>query len=201
MRADNSGAEQPLLPFGEVRRNPSSWTPDGSWLAFQEINQTGSDIWMLSGDGDAKPFLETPAWEWGPQFSPDGNLLAYSSDVSGRFEIYIQRFPGGTARVPVSATGGTLPVWSRDGRALFYVNGSQVMAIRVASDREIRASSPQILFEHRAPIDPGGGYPYDVSPDGQRFLTVEAVEADPPTTQLQVTVNWFEELTRLVPTN
>lgn len=99
----------------------------------------------------------------------------------------------------MSSDGGILPTWSRDGRELFYVNGEKIMAAPIAAGPTFRlAGSPRLLFEYSAPADGGGGFAYDVSPDG-RFLMIQSVEPEQPVTQIYVVVSWFEELKRLAP--
>ena len=95
-----------------------SWSPDGQLLAFVEINPTtGYDIWVLRlGDRKAQPFLRTPFNEGAPRFSPDGRWLAYVSDESGRYEIYVQPYPGPGGKWQISTEGGTEPLWNRNGR-------------------------------------------------------------------------------------
>ena len=100
----------------------------------------------------------------------------------------------------LSTSGGTEPVWSRDGRELFYLNGDAMMAVE-ESGRHQRSQpgAPRMLFEGRYVLSPNGVASYDVSADGRWFLRVQPIHADPPTDQIQVTLNWFEELKRLVP--
>jgi len=129
--ADGSGGLE-RLTTSEYLQGPSSWSPDGQLLAFHEINPaTGVDIWVLrlgdpsasSGQGrKAQPFLRTPFNEASPRFSPDGRWLAYISDESGRYEIYVQPYPGPGGKWQISAEGGRGPVWNPNGRELFYRN-------------------------------------------------------------------------------
>ena len=117
------------------------------------------------------------------------------SDESGRAEVYVRGFPDGETH-PVSAGGGNAPVWSKNGRELFYRNGRKFLAVDVSREPGFRPSAPKLLHEVR--FDRGWALQpvnYDVAPDG-RFLVVE----DRSTTQFNVVFNWFEELTRLVPT-
>ena len=107
---------------------PMSWSPDGSTLAFHERKPNGErDIWVVSPGGDPVPFLITPFDERSPRFSPDGKWLAYVSDESGRNDVYVQPFPGPGPKWLVSTDGGIDPVWSRDGRELFYRQDDQMM--------------------------------------------------------------------------
>ena len=116
-RADGSGPAEPLRPGVsalEGRDVPFSWSPDGRLLAFRRKG----DIWMLPLEGDPSPVVATSAYEGNPKFSPDGRWLAYGSNESGRGEVYVQPYPGPGERRTISTDGGTLPVWSPDGRDL-----------------------------------------------------------------------------------
>jgi Tol biopolymer transport system component/predicted Ser/Thr protein kinase len=203
--ADGSGAEE-RLTTGENNQFPDSWSPDGKWLAFRETSPTtGEDIWMLriegmpsrasasEGDRRQQPFLRTPFNESGSAFSPDSLWLAYQSDESGRNEVYIQPFSGPGPKWHISTDGGTEPVWARNGRELFYRNGNKMMAVDVTTSPAFSAGKPRLLFEGQFA---GGG---DVSPDGQRFLMIQAVEPEQPATQINVVLNWFEELKQKAP--
>src|SRR5262249_46977553 len=111
--ADGSGAAERLTTSGTPKRL-GAWSPDGQMLALSEVDPTtGYDIWVLGFQGDRKPrpFLQTPANESGPIFSPDGRWLAYLSDESGRQEIYVRPFPGPGGKMQISTEGGTEPMW------------------------------------------------------------------------------------------
>jgi serine/threonine-protein kinase len=202
MPADGSGAAK-RLTTSENGQYPGSWSPDGHVLAFSELDPTtGWDIWVLNLDGDGKPrpFLQTPSNEAGPILSPDGHWLAYQSDESGRSEIYVRPFPGPGGKVQISTEGGAQPVWARNGRELFYRNGDKMMAATVETKPTFTAAKPKLLFEGRYEA---GIYTfaqnYDVSSDGQRFLMIKASEQESAATQVNVVLNWSEELRRLAP--
>jgi eukaryotic-like serine/threonine-protein kinase len=200
--ADGSGGLE-RLRTSEYTEGAMSWSPDGQLLAFIEITPTtGYDIWVLRiGDRKAQPFLRTPFNESVPQFSPDGRWLAYVSDESGRFEIYVQPYPGPGGKWQISTEGGMEPVWNPKGRELFYRSGDKMMAVDIATQPGFAAGKPRVLFEGQYQPTPATFPNYDVSPDGQRFLMLkpsEAGEAAP--TQINVVLNWFEELKQKVPT-
>ena len=190
------------LTNSEYLNFPMSWSPDGQVLAFVEVTPTtGYDLWMLDlRDRKAQPFLRTLFNESVPMFSPDGRWIAYVSNESGRWEVYVQPYPSSGGKWQISTEGGTEPVWNRNGRELFFRNGDKIMAVDITRQPSFAASKPRVLFEGRYVPPPGTTPNYDVSPDGQRFLMVkpnEATESAP--TQIIVVLNWFEELKRRVP--
>jgi Tol biopolymer transport system component len=172
-------------------------------LGFSEADPTtGWDIWVLGLQGDRKPrpFLQTPANESGPLFSPDDHSVAYVSDESGRNEIYVRPFPGPGGKMQISTEGGTQPMWARNGRELFYRNGDKMMVTAVETQPVFAASKPELLFEaHYETSYPSLERDYDVSPDGQRFLMIKGSEQESAATQLNVVLNWSDELRRLAP--
>jgi Tol biopolymer transport system component len=200
--ADGSGGLE-RLTTSEYTQIPMSWSPDGQLLAFIEVNPTtGYDIWMLRlSDRKALPFLRTPFNESVPRFSPDGRWLAYISNESGRFEIYIQPYPGPGGKWQISTEGGTEPVWNPNGRELFYRSSNKMMAVDIATQPSFAAGKPRMLFAGQYEPTPFTNPNYDVSPDGQRFLMLKPNEqAEAAPTQINVVLNWFEELKRRVPT-
>jgi serine/threonine protein kinase/Tol biopolymer transport system component len=201
MPADGSGVAERLIT-GEGLPIPGSWSPDGQVLAFSEQNPTtGWDIWLLKLEGNRKPqpFLRTPSNEDAPIFSPDGRWLAYQSDESGRDEIYIRPFPGPGGRWQISTEGGTEPLWARNGRELFYRNGDKMMAVTIETKPNFTASKPILLFKGNYVMGPFSFRPsYDVSADGQRFLMVKAAEQQQGVSEINLVLNWSEELKHLV---
>jgi Tol biopolymer transport system component len=201
-RADGSGGLE-RLTTSEYTQGPSSWSPDGQVLAFVQIaRDTGSDIWMLRlSDRKPQPFLQTPFNEEGPRFSPDGRWLAYVSNESGRYEIYVQPYPGPGGKWQISTEGGTEAVWNRNGRELFYRSGDKMMAVDITTLPNFSVGKPRMLFQGPY-VTPAGTYAdYDVSSDGQRFLMLKPVEqTGAAPTQINVVLNWFEELKQKVPT-
>jgi serine/threonine protein kinase/Tol biopolymer transport system component len=206
--ADGSGPEE-RIATSEHFLVPGSWSPDGKLFAFTEVDSaTSDDLWVLSVDGDprqagtegrkAQPFLQTPFREGMPKFSPDGRWLAYRSDESGRPEVYVQPYPGPGGKWQISTEGGGEPVWARNGE-LFYRSGNKMMAVETTTQPTFSPGKPRLLFEEQYVIGPGGGAAYDVTPDGQRFLMLKAAEQEQAPTQINVVLNWFEELKRRVP--
>jgi len=202
MLADGSGAAE-RLTASENFQVPGSWSPDGQVFAFTEADPaTGLDIWVLGLQGDRKPrpFLQTPSNEYGPAFSPDGRWVAYGSDETGRQEIYVWPFPGPGGKMRISTDGGTEPMWTRNGRELFYRNGDKMMATAVETKPVFAATKPKLLFEGHYQTGFGAFEPdYDVNSDGQKFLMIKASQQKSAVTQLNVVLNWSDELCRLGP--
>ncbi|MDA1315386.1 MAG: hypothetical protein O2968_18815 [Acidobacteria bacterium] len=129
--------------------------------------------------------------ELSPDLSPDGRFLAYESDESGRYEIYVQRFPEGGGKTVVSTGGGRRPRWRGDSGELYYVHGDTMMAVTVSADSAFRVGRPNALFDAPGAFT-GRGQRYDVTADGQRFLYAESVGEGKPT-EIRVVQNWFAE--------
>jgi serine/threonine protein kinase/Tol biopolymer transport system component len=194
--ADGSGTAERLLSGEAVAL---SWTPDGSVLGFQQPDTTGQlDIWLLAMGANRAPekFIGGPFNELAPNFSPDGRVLAYVSDESGRQEVYAQPHPEPGPRVRVSTEGGVGPVWSRDGTELFYAKGQQLFAVSVQTGPKLEFGTPRLLFEGPYAFDALDGHPhYDVAPDG-RFAASTLATSDPT---FDVILNFDQELERLLP--
>jgi serine/threonine-protein kinase len=205
MPADRSGPPTLLTDVGSMQ-SPESWSPDGSALAFTQMDDpaSGSDIYVLPLGGDRKPFpvVRTKFSEGSPKFSPDGRWLAYASNESGRPEVYVMAYPGPGPKVQVSNSGGTDPVWRRDGREFYYRNGNQMMAVDVSIGRTFTASKPQVLWEGRylAGVGSSCGMAgptsanYDVTADGQRFLMIEDTSQNVECRVLRMVSNWSNGL-------
>ena len=197
--SDGSGTEEQLRQ-SEYTEFPVSWSPDGRVLAFLSEDPTsGWDIWILPIDGEreAQPFLQTRFLEHHAVFSPDGHWLAYVSDESGQEEVYVQPFPGPGGKWLISSGGGTEPVWSANGE-LFFRSGNKMMAVEITTNPTFSPGKPSLLFEGQNWRSGQSRADYDVTPDGQRFLTMEGEGTD---SEINVILNWFSELNRLVPTN
>src|SRR5439155_11336035 len=147
-----SGSPERLTTVG-IMQIPSDWTPDGKVVAFTPTSpETGPDVYVLSTDDRERkpiPFAQTRFAEGSPRFSPDGRWIAYTSNESGRNEIYVQLYPGPGPKIQVSTEGGTDAVWKRNGGELFYRNGDKMMAVSVATHPAFTASTPRMLWEGR----------------------------------------------------
>ena len=191
-----TGTEDAGAPFFSL---DSQWVgfysrADGTTLMFQEQHrETDWDLWVLSTEGTTRAFLRTQFRERLPEFSPDGRFIAYESDESGQFEIYVRTFPSADTKWQVSTGGGRNAKWSADGRELFYRNGDQLLAVDTDLSGELVLGQPELVFERRTAI-----IDYDVSPDSQHFVMVDADEkAHALPTQLNLVLNWSRELERL----
>ena len=195
---DGSGEEEALTDSTSIN-TPSSWSPDGKWLAFMENNPTtGSSIWVLPVEGDRKPQLFQRSAS-NAHFSPDGHWIAYQSAESGRPEIYVRPFQNAGGKIQISTSGGDEPIWSRDGRELFYINGDKTMAVEIRTQPAFTAGTPQLLFTGKYQASPNYVAAYDISPEG-RLLKIQPTSSEQASTQINVVINWPEELKRRVPT-
>ena len=206
--ADGAGAAEAISNgIAGVGMLPSSVTPDGSRVLF---SQGGRDLMALVLDGSRRvdTLVQTPSNERNGIVSPNGRWLAYDSDSSGRFEIYVRPFPNVNTGQQwlISTAGGIKPLWAQNGRELFYVApDGALMAVAVGSPDAAAwsAGSPaKVVAESYYTRGPGSARSYDVSSDGQRFLMLKPPPFDPATaTQIVMVQGWFEELKRLVPSN
>jgi eukaryotic-like serine/threonine-protein kinase len=196
--ADGSGQEQLVLSANDIPGTLGaaqlSASLSGRYLAFVTSSSTTKlDIHALPLDGPAKPrpVLQSPANETMPALSPDGNWLAYQSDESGRFDVYVTAFPGGGAQLQVSTSGGEKPVWRRDGKEIYYrAPDLRLTAVEVTNEvGTLRFGSPKALFE--MPLRNLNGHSYDVAPNGH-FLSNSSLSTQAQT--IELLVNWPAEL-------
>jgi eukaryotic-like serine/threonine-protein kinase len=175
----NTGAEEPLVVWNEPVML-DQWTPDGQFVIFRN---SGRAIWAVPVGGDRKPrmLIDTPYIEDEVHVSPDGRWVAYNADESGRWEVYVARFPEFSGKRQISRDGGVQPQWSGDGRELFYVaSDGSLTSVRVTPGAEFVGGPPSRLFVAR--VQPNPYLPqYAVTADGQRFLALEQVKGEPNT--------------------
>jgi Tol biopolymer transport system component len=210
--SNGAGGEELLLPSDkqDVQIWPTSWSRDGRFILYARGALSGlsqADIWVLPVEGDRKPrpFVQGPAAAYDGQFSPDGRWVAYTSKESGRDEVYVVPFnaakvlnsgsgssasASGGGKWLISASGGLYPRWRSDGKEIFYLSpASQMMAALVdAKGNSIEVRTPQVLF--RSAVGATGA-PYDVTPDGKKFVINVISEQSSPLTLL---VNWTANL-------
>jgi Tol biopolymer transport system component len=182
---DGSGAEERLTNGLSVTAL-TSFTPDGK-VAFVQ----NGDIWLLPLDGDRKPILllHSAASEANAQFSPNGRWMAYNSNESGKDEVYVVPHPKHDGKWQVSTGGGVYPLWTRDGKELFYVNGSSIMVVQITGISTFDFSAPRKLLDL-----PPDATVADIAPNGQQFV-VDVVRSRQVTqSKLTVVLEWFDEL-------
>jgi serine/threonine protein kinase len=196
--ADGSTPERIVLESKDTREFPASCSPDGRYLVYERRipqNETGFHLWALPLFGDGKPFpiVQSTFEERYPEVSPDGKWMAYQSNESGRWEIYITAFPGGGAKWQVSGVGGASAKWRKDSKEIFYLDLSDnLVAVDVnASGSSVQLGTPHTLFQAIGVQREYG--PYDVSADGKRFLlnSGNLNKSSDPFTLVQ---NWPAEL-------
>jgi eukaryotic-like serine/threonine-protein kinase len=210
--SDGTGAAEKLASLSGRGLFPSSWSKDGKTLLLIELSYPylQTDVGMLSMEGNhtLKPLLQENVSESLPVISPDGRWMAYVSGAVGssKTEVYVCPFPDvNKSRWQISTSGGSNPLWSPNGRELFYRSGDAVMAVRVETDSEFKPEKPIVLFRGAHYSKSEGMYNWDVSPDGKRFLMIENVvaTANPAAPEsprkINIVLNWFEELKQRVP--
>jgi hypothetical protein len=230
MPADQSRQGERLTTVG-ARQSAVSVSPDGRYLAYNQMADmtagngmaaggmaeegnggespmgTGTDIWILplqGGDRTPRVFKQSTFDEASAKFSPDGKWVAYCTNRTGRSEIYVEPWPGPGMRIQLSSDGGTDPLFSRDGREIFYRNGDKMMVVQVSMAGHFSAGPPTILWtgHYSLGLSSSCGPPgvssanYDVSADGQRFLLVKDQDEDAGSSSLVVVLHWADELKR-----
>jgi serine/threonine-protein kinase len=196
-RVDGTGQAQRLLTTARAQK-PTSWSPDGNIILFNEFIRQGSrgdrDILQVDvrNPGKSRPFLRTSANEMEAVFSPDGRWVAYQSDESGRWEVYVRPYSGPGRARQISVGGGTGAVWHPRGGELFYQSRTALIAVKMQEGNPI--GPPTRLFSCWKSED--FRREFDIAPDGQRFLLIEpATQRD----EISIITNWFEELKARVP--
>jgi Tol biopolymer transport system component len=188
----NGAEKEQVLVESPFAKFASDWTRDGRFILFYQLDpNTKYDLWLLPRSGDAGaqkpvPLLQTQFNESWAKVSPDGRWFAYTSDETGASEVYVQSFPSLGGKWKVSVDGGSRPVWSRDGKELFYISRNQkLMTAAVKAGSRFETSTPKPLLDAQV----GSSRLFDVSPDGQRFLVINPIE-EPAAPPMTVVVNW-----------
>jgi serine/threonine protein kinase len=203
--ANGAGPEQLLVTMGAPAGWPEDWSRDGRFIIYQVPGtKTGQDLWIApllapgeSGDRKPFPYLQTEFDERHGRFSPDGRWVAYSSNESGRDEVYVQSFPASGARFQISAGGGIEPQWRKDGTELFYISEDRtLMAVPVklgnSASEPLQVGQAKPLFPVPVVDTFIVGRSYEVSSDGQRFLLRALASGAAPS--LTVVLNWQAQL-------
>jgi serine/threonine protein kinase/Tol biopolymer transport system component len=188
------GRDDELLLTTHASARPTSWSPDGRYLLFEQTDPaTASDIWVMPVQGDHAPhrYLATTFSERDAHFSPDGKWVVYTSDESGRNEVYVQTFPDSHERLRISTQGGESPRWASSGHELYFLSlDGRLMAVSVTPANPLRVAAPTPLFDTSA--GPGTNR-YAPSSDGKRFL-LSVGTAERGAAPLVVVLSWAEHL-------
>ncbi|MCZ6779706.1 MAG: hypothetical protein O7F16_12185, partial [Acidobacteria bacterium] len=175
-----------------------SWSPDGRHLVCVGIDPGGSTNWdiyllSLSEDAELTPLIQTPSDENWPQVSPDGRWLAYTSNESGAEEVYVRPFPLRGGKWQISTSGGTKPRWGPDSKELFYLDTKNTLTVArlEPGERSLKVGKVEPLFQ--VSFSRFQGWPYDIAPDGQRFLASVSRE-QAGVSPITVVINWAADL-------
>lgn len=195
VKNSDGAQEEKSLIHDDIDKFPNDWSRDGKYILY--TNHT--DLWFVNLPELKKSlFLKAPSVLRNGQFSPDGKWVAYASNETGKWEIYVTSFPEPRGKWQVSVRGGEQPRWRADGRELFYLSSdSKMMAVPVTTGTNFEARTPIVLFQAtpRQPIPIFDLFVYDVSRDGQRFLIntqVKQAESAP----MSVVLNWTAKLNK-----
>jgi serine/threonine-protein kinase len=189
--------ETRVVTAGQGVGAPQSWIAEGNLLAYT-VNGPGtrSDIWVVAMDGPGEPesFLATAFDERLPDFHPGGRWIAYTSNEAGSREVYVTTYPDGGTTWQVSTGGGDSPLWSRDGRELYFVAGTRMMVVSVSTEPTLNLSTPVVLFDDGVNVERGRNF--DVAPDG-RFVTPRRSGKESGLQELRLLLNWPQEIARV----
>lgn len=197
--SNNAGNEE-LVLRSNFSKYPDDWSADGRFVVFDNVDpKTRFDLWVLPMFGDRKPrpFLQTQFNETQGHVSPNGRWLAYASDETGRYEVYVTGFPSVSGKWQVSSSGGAQPSWRRDGKELFYIAADKkLMAVEVKEDSStFRAGVPVPLFQtHVRGLTDSRNY-YAARGEGKRFLVITPRQED-VSSPINVVLNWTRDLHR-----
>jgi Tol biopolymer transport system component len=195
LKSSSGAASEEAILQSERTKYPTDWSPDGRFILYRALDPTTNlELWVLPVSGERKPipFIKTTFGVSHGQFSPDGRWVAYSSNESGKWEIYVAPFPGPGGNWKVSSTGGSEPRWRRDGKELFYLApDGKLMAVDVKEGSSFVADVARPLFQTRLRqhVSSTDLFSYDVSVDGQRFLMNTDV-GEVTSSPLTLIVNW-----------
>jgi Tol biopolymer transport system component len=188
--ADGSGSDEPLTSEQEPSV-PQSFSPDGKLLVFDKTRGEAGEIWIypLEKGSSPRPFLQGPFLYSGGRLSPDGRWLAYQSNESGKWEVYVAAFPGPGGKWQISTDGGEQALWGPSGKEIFFAHDKKAMRAAVTTTPTFSASRPDVLFE-------GDYQGWTIAPDGNRFLVVKDETAASAPNHLNLVLNWLDDLKR-----
>ena len=195
MKSSDGKHEEKLIVHGGINNFANDWSRDGKYILYTK----DTDLWLLTlPELKSSLFLKAPSVLRNGQFSPDGKWVAYASNETGKWEIYVTSFPEARGKWQVSAGGGEQPRWREDGKELFYLSSDgKLMAAPVTTGANFDASTPVALFQAtpRQPVPIYDLFVYDVSRDGQRFLiNTEVKQAE--TTPMSIVLNWAGKMNK-----
>ena len=205
-RADGNGAAEELAKSrGQGGQSPNAVSPDGKTLLFRAVVKETA-IWSLPLDRDHKPtpVISADSFQHNAYFSPDGRWIVYVSGTDRRPDVYVEPFPPTRAKYQITTTGGDSPIWSPDGKQIFYIESGgptrQLLSVDVHTQPTFGFANPTKLPIDKIAARGGMVRPYDITPDGKQFLVVyrDSNALDQPAQpQIHITLNWFEDLKRL----
>ncbi|MCH7548037.1 MAG: protein kinase [Candidatus Krumholzibacteriota bacterium] len=197
VRPTSGRGDAELLFTSDSRTSLSDWSNDGRFVLFDylTLGDDAWDVWILDMEtSEAKPLLSGRFNQIDGSLSADGKWIAFSSEESGAFEVYVQAFPEPQGRWMVSSGGGTQPAWGMDGRELYYLSAGSIVSIAVDAGENFSFGAPEVLFSVNLKASQSVGY--RVKDDGQRFLTNELPPFDPSKIGARLIQNWIATLTR-----
>ncbi len=188
-----------ILYQSQSDKVPNDWSSDGKYLAYSDFGaKTGRDLWVLPLSGERKPIpiAQTEFAEQYGQFSPDNNWISYSSNETGRHEIYVQSFPTLGGKMQVSTQGGSQAHWSANGKELYYLdpNGKLMVVDVIRTGTSIQFGLPKLLFQTSLESLTGPGHRYDVTRDGLQFVVNDQKEIELRADPVNLVINWTSEL-------
>jgi Tol biopolymer transport system component len=195
IKNSDGAQEEKSIVHGDIDKFPNDWSRDGKYILYTQ----DTDLWFVTlPELKSSLFLKAPSVLRNGQFSPDGKWVAYASNESGKWEIYVTSFPEPRGKWQVSAGGGEQPRWRGDGKELFYISSDgKIMAAPVTTGANFDASTPVALFQvtPRQPVPIYDLFVYDVSRDGQRFLiNTELKQAG--SAPMSIVLNWTAKLNK-----
>ena len=204
MAPDGTGEIKRLAAFKDALViQPQGWSEDGTQLVFLFITRGNVDVWRVRADGQSQPepLLNSDGVEQTPGISPNGKWIAYSSNETGRDEIFVQRFPELGLKRRISTDGGMDPMWSPDGRKLYYHASppTKMMVVSTNPDTGAKVGEAQVLFERQYFRPVPGTRTHSISKDGTRLLMIKSAKPSTAADRIHIMVNWFDELRRLLP--
>jgi serine/threonine protein kinase/Tol biopolymer transport system component len=195
LKASDGAQEEQSIAHDEFTKSPDDWSANGKFILYDR----GPDMWFLTVPGfRSSLFLKAVSWVRNGRFSPDGKWVAYSSNESGKWEIYVTSFPVVRGKWQISTAGGEQPRWRGDGKELFFLSSDgKMMAAPITTAPNFDAGAPVALFQTtpRQPVSRNDQFVYDVSRDGQRFLVLTQVK-QAATAPISVVLNWTAMLNK-----